>query len=132
MAERSRLCCFRSGSGLGGRIGDGRQYWSWVALEDVVGAFTFAVHDENVNGPMNVVAPHPARVSDFVHALGDVLHRPTLLPLPAFAVKLLLGEMGETLLLDSANVIPTKLEAAGYKFVHPDLSGALQAALERN
>jgi uncharacterized protein len=118
--------------GLGGRIGDGRQYWSWVTLEDVVGAFTLAVHDEHVNGPMNVVAPQPARVADFVHTLGDVLHRPTLLPLPVFAVKLLLGEMGETLLLDSANVIPTKLEAAGYKFVHPDLSGALQAALERN
>ncbi len=115
--------------GLGGRIGDGRQYWSWVALEDVVGAFAFALHNQNVSGPVNVVAPHPTRVSDFVHALGDVLHRPTMLPLPAFAVKLLLGEMGQTLLLDSANVIPTKLEATGYKFIHPDLKGALKAAL---
>jgi hypothetical protein len=115
--------------GLGGRIGNGRQYWSWIALEDVVGAFAFAVHDERVSGPVNVVAPHPARVSDFVHALGEVLHRPTMLPLPTVAVKLLLGEMGETLLLDSAKVIPTKLETTGYKFVHPDLGGALHSSL---
>ena len=118
--------------GLGGRIGDGRQYWSWITLEDVVGAFAFALHDENVSGPVNVVAPHPARVSDFVHALGDVLHRPTLLPLPAFAVSILLGEMGETLLLDSAKVLPAKLEAAGYRFIQPNLQAALQAALRRD
>lgn len=118
--------------GLGGRIGDGRQYWSWIALEDVVGAFAFAVHDEHVSGPVNVVAPQPARVSDFVRTLGDVLHRPTMLPLPAFAVRVLLGEMGETLLLDSAKVLPTKLEAAGYKFIRPELEGALRVALERN
>jgi uncharacterized protein (TIGR01777 family) len=118
--------------GLGGRIGNGRQYWSWVALDDVVGGFVFALHDEHVSGPVNVVAPQPARVSDFVHTLGDVLHRPTIVPLPAFAVRMLLGEMGETLLLDSAKVMPTKLETAGYKFIHPDLSGALQAALEGN
>jgi hypothetical protein len=115
--------------GLGGRIGNGRQYWSWIALEDVVGAFAFAVHDERVSGPVNVVAPHPARVSDFVHALGEALYRPTMLPLPTVAVKLLLGEMGETLLLDSAKVIPTKLETTGYKFVYPDLGGALHSSL---
>lgn len=116
--------------GLGGRIGSGRQYWSWVALDDVVGAFAFALHNENVSGPVNVVAPQPARVSDFVHTLGDVLHRPTMLLLPAFAVKLLLGEMGETLLLDSAKVMPTKLEAANYEFTYSDLPGALRAALD--
>ncbi len=118
--------------GLGGRIGDGRQYWSWIALEDLVGAFVFALHDKNVSGPVNVVAPHPVRVSDFVHELGDVLHRPAMLPLPALAVKLLLGEMGETLLLDSAKVMPTKLEAADYRFTYPDLHGALAAALGGN
>ena len=118
--------------GLGGRIGDGRQYWSWVALEDVVGAFAFALHNENVSGPVNVVAPHPARVSDFVHEIGEVLHRPTMLPLPAFAVRMLLGKMGETLLLDSAKALPTKLESAGYKFIHPDLRGALETALRRD
>ena len=118
--------------GLGGRIGSGRQYWSWVALEDVVGAFAFALHNESVNGPVNVVAPHPARVSEFVQTLGDVLHRPTLLPLPAFAVRMLLGEMGQTLLLDSANVLPAKLEAAGYGFIHPELKSALRAVLDRD
>ena len=116
--------------GLGGRIGNGRQYWSWIALDDVVGAFAFAVHNELLSGPVNVVAPQPSRVSDFVRTLGNLLHRPTMLPLPAFAVKLLLGEMGETLLLDSANVIPTKLEAAGYQFRHPDLRDALASALD--
>ena len=115
--------------GLGGRIGDGRQYWSWIALEDVVGAFAFALHNQNVSGPVNVVAPHAARVSDFVRALGEVLHRPTMLPLPAFAVRVMLGEMGKTLLLDSANVLPTELQASGYKFACPDLNGALQATL---
>jgi uncharacterized protein len=118
--------------GLGGRIGDGRQYWSWVALEDVVGAFNFALHNENLNGPVNVVAPQPARVSEFVGALGGVLHRPTMLPLPAFVVRTLLGEMGQALLLDSARVVPTKLESAGYKFGYPNSPGALRAALEAN
>lgn len=118
--------------GLGGRIGSGKQYWSWVALDDVVGAFAFALHNESVSGPVNAVAPHPARVSDFVQALGDVLHRPTMLPLPAFVVRMLLGEMGETLLLDSAKVMPTMLEAAGYTFSYPDLHDALTTALGGN
>ena len=115
--------------GLGGRIGDGRQFWSWVALEDVVGAFAFALHNENLSGPVNVVAPNPARVSDFVHVLGDVLHRPTILPLPAFAVRTLLGEMGETLLLGSARVAPGKLQETGYHLAFSELRAALQAAL---
>lgn len=115
--------------GLGGRIGNGRQYWSWVALDDVVEAFALALHQKNLSGPVNVVAPQPARLSDFVHTLGAVLHRPTVLPLPAFAVRLLLGEMGETLLLDSAKVLPKALEAAGYRFIYPELQSALKAAL---
>ena len=115
--------------GLGGRIGDGRQFWSWVELEDVVGAFAFALQNENLNGPVNVVAPSPARVSEFVRVLGDVLHRPTIFPLPAFFVRMLLGEMGETLLLGSARVKPEKLQAAGYRFAFPDLRAALETAL---
>ncbi len=115
--------------GLGGRIGSGRQFWSWVALEDVVGAFTFALHHENVRGPVNVVSPNSSRVSEFVHALGDVLHRPTIFPLPAFAVRALLGEMGQALLLDSARVVPEKLQAVGYQFAFSKLRPALQAAL---
>ena len=113
--------------GLGGRIGDGQQYWSWVTLEDVVGAFAFALQHENVSGPVNVVAPSPARVAEFVRALGHVLHRPTVFPLPAFAVRTLLGEMGQALLLDSARVMPMKLEATGYRFSYPDLLAALRS-----
>src|SRR6185369_3020294 len=101
----------------------------WVTLDDVVGAFAFVLHDENVDGPVNAVAPNPARVADFVRALGHVLHRPTMFPLPAFAVRTLLGEMGQAFLLDSARVTPVKLEGAGYMFTHPDLLVALQALL---
>jgi uncharacterized protein (TIGR01777 family) len=115
--------------GLGGRIGNGRQWWSWVALADVVGAFAFALSSESLSGPANAVAPNPARVGDFVHTLGDVLHRPTIFPLPTLAVRAILGEMGQSLLLDSARVIPEKLQRAGYRFEHPELRGGLQAAL---
>jgi len=115
--------------GLGGVIGSGNQWWSWVALEDVVGAFAFALENDSVNGPVNVVAPNPARVSDFVRTLGRVLHRPTLFPLPGFAVRTLLGEMGQSLLLDSARVVPQKLEQGAYRFEYIDLNSALRAAL---
>ncbi len=115
--------------GLGGRIGNGRQYWSWVALEDVVGAFAFAIQSDGLSGPVNVVSPNPATVSEFVRTLADVLHRPAMLPLPAFAVRALLGEMGQSLLLDSARVLPEKLQATGYRFAFSELRGALEAAL---
>ncbi len=131
MAEHCSRCCFPSGSGWGAASADGQQYWSWVTLEDVVGAFAFVLHHDRISGPVNVVAPNPARVAEFVRALGHVLHRPTIFPLPAFAVRTLLGEMGQALLLDSARVIPMKLEAAGYRFTHRDLLAALQAALNQ-
>lgn len=117
--------------GLGGRIGNGRQYWSWVALEDVIGAFTYALHKDSVSGPVNVVAPNPSRVSDFVSAVGHVLHRPAMLPLPAFAVRTLLGEMGQALLLDSAKIVPERLEEAGYEFRCPELSTTLARLVVR-
>jgi uncharacterized protein (TIGR01777 family) len=115
--------------GLGGRIGDGRQWWSWVALEDVTAAFAFAIRNDSLTGPVNVTAPEPARVEEFVRALGNVLHRPTLLPFPAFAVRTLLGDMGQRLLLDSARVVPQKLQAAGFTYLYPRLHEALTAAL---
>jgi uncharacterized protein (TIGR01777 family) len=117
--------------GLGGRIGSGRQFWSWVALEDVVGAFAFALHDESVRGPINVVSPNSSRVAEFVHTLGDVLHRPTFFALPAFAVRMLLGEMGQALLLDSARVVPEKLQTVGYRFAYAELQSALQTLFTR-
>ncbi len=124
----SMLLPFRLG--LGGRVGDGQQYWSWVSLDDVVGVILFALQNDSVCGPVNVVSPEPARNEDFVRALGEQLHRPTIFPLPALIVRTLFGEMGDTALLGSARVEPAKLKASGYQFRHPHLKDALRAALE--
>jgi uncharacterized protein (TIGR01777 family) len=126
-ALQAMLPAFRLG--LGGPVGDGRQYMSWIALDDVVGAFLFALTNEGLHGPVNAVAPQPVRNSEFVRVLGNSLHRPAFFPLPAFVVRTVFGEMGEALLLGSARVRPVKLEAAGYKYRHPELSEALQATL---
>jgi uncharacterized protein len=115
--------------GLGGRIGSGQQYWSWISLEDVVGVILFALQGDSLRGPVNVVSPEPACNADFVRALGEELHRPTILPLPAVAVRTLFGEMGDAALLGSARVEPAKLKLAGYPFRHPHLRDALRAAL---
>ncbi|HSE49542.1 MAG TPA: TIGR01777 family oxidoreductase [Terriglobales bacterium] len=115
--------------GLGGNIGSGRQYWSWVTLADVVAAFRFALATEALRGPVNVVAPEPARNADFTQALGKALHRPTIFPMPAFAARLALGEMAEALLLASQRVVPAKLAAAGFQPQHPRLDEALARIL---
>ena len=126
-ALKPMLLPFRMG--LGGKIGSGQQFWSWVALEDVVGAFVFALNHENVRGPVNAVGPAPVRNAEFVRALGEELHRPTIFPLPAWVVRAVFGEMGEEGILGSARVEPAKLKAAGYQFRHPQLRDALRAAL---
>ena len=105
--------------GAGGVIGDGRQYWSWIALEDVVRVIELAIALESLAGPVNAVTPAPVTNREFTRVLGRVLRRPTLVPLPAFAVRLLLGEMGQALLLDSARVLPRRLERASFRFRHP-------------
>ncbi|HTK94955.1 MAG TPA: TIGR01777 family oxidoreductase [Terriglobales bacterium] len=115
--------------GLGGKVGSGRQYWSWVALDDVVGAVRHALGNEALRGPLNVVAPQPARNAEFTQALGRALHRPTVFPMPAFAARLALGEMGEALLLSSQKVDATNLAASGYNFKYPQLEHALAAIL---
>jgi len=115
--------------GLGGRVGSGKQYWSWVSLDDVIGIILFALRNDNLRGPVNVVSPEPVRNEEFVRALGAQLHRPTIFPLPAFVVRTLLGEMGDAALLGSARVEPAKLKAAGYEFRHAKLKDALQAAV---
>lgn len=115
--------------GLGGRVGNGQQWWSWVSLDDVIGAMLFALHHD-LQGAVNVVGPLPVRNSDFVKALGRALHGPTIFPLPEFVIRGVMGEMGEELLLTSAKALPEKLQAAGYKFCHADLDDALRAALE--
>jgi uncharacterized protein len=115
--------------GVGGVIGSGRQYWSWIALTDVVRTIELALVVETLVGAVNAVAPSPVTNRELTRALGRALGRPTLVPFPAFAVRLLLGEMGRALLLDSARVLPRRLERAGFRFRHPDLDGALRAAL---
>jgi len=115
--------------GAGGVIGGGRQYWSWIAIDDVVGAIQHAITCEALNGPVNCVAPNPVTNREFTKTLGRVLGRPTLVPLPAFAARLALGEMADALLLASARVLPKRLQETGYKFRHPELESALLNAL---
>lgn len=114
--------------GLGGTIGSGRQWMSWIALEDVVRIVDFALENAQLSGAVNVVAPNPATNREFTDALGSVVRRPTFLPLPAFAVNLAFGEMGDALLLDSTRVAPKKLQDAGFLFKFPDLKAALEEA----
>jgi uncharacterized protein (TIGR01777 family) len=117
--------------GAGGRIGNGRQYWSWLSLDDVLGAIHHALITDSLAGPVNAVAPQPATNAELTAALGSVLRRPTLLPMPAAAIKTLLGEMAEELLLSSARVIPQKLLHSGYCFRHAELAAALRHMLGR-
>lgn len=115
--------------GAGGRIGSGRQYWSWVALSDVVGAIRHAIVTATLAGPVNVVSPQPVTNAEFTKVLARVVHRPALFPMPAAAARLALGEMADELLLASARVLPRKLESSGYRFLFSDLETALRDAL---
>jgi uncharacterized protein len=115
--------------GAGGRIGSGRQYMSWIALDDVVGAIHHTLLTESLRGPVNVVTPRPVTNLDFTRTLGRVLRRPTIAPLPGFMARLLLGEMADELLLSSSRVEPTRLLATHYPFRFPDLEGALRHLL---
>lgn len=117
--------------GLGGRVGSGLQYMSWISLDDAVGILLAAVESDRLTGPVNAVAPEPVTNREFTRILGKVLNRPTLLPMPAFAVRLLFGEMGESLLLGSVRVRPGRLEAAGHPFQYPELAPALRHLLGR-
>jgi hypothetical protein len=115
--------------GLGGVIGSGEQYMSWVTLDDVVGAIHHALITETLHGPVNVTAPQPVTNREFTAALGRALGRPTWLPLPAGVVRLALGEMADELLLSSARVEPRRLQETQYPFRHPELAGALRHIL---
>jgi uncharacterized protein (TIGR01777 family) len=126
-ALKAMLPAFRLG--LGGPVGDGRQYWSWVALDDLVNIFLFALTKNQLRGPVNAVAPNPACNAEFTGTLARVLHRPAIFPLPAFVVKTIFGQMGQSLLLASARVEPAKLESAGYRFRYPMLADALRNVL---
>lgn len=115
--------------GAGGIVGDGRQFWSWILLADLVRSILYCVETPALAGPVNAVSPNPMTNSDFTKTLASVLHRPALIPMPAFAAKLALGEMADHLLLCSARVTPQRLVDAGFEFTCPELEPALQAAL---
>ena len=115
--------------GLGGKVGSGNQYWSWIALDDVAGAIEHCLTNEDINGPVNATAPHPCTNTEFTKVLGKVLSRPTVFPMPKFALRLALGEMADDLLLASARVLPERLEQTGYEFRFPDLEPALKHLL---
>jgi len=112
--------------GLGGKIGAGKQYISWVAIEDAVAVIKRVLNDESIRGPLNVVSPKPVTNERFTRALGEVLSRPTVMAVPAFAARLAFGEMADEMLLVSQKVIPKKLQAAGFQFEYSDLETALQ------
>jgi uncharacterized protein (TIGR01777 family) len=117
--------------GLGGRLGKGDQWWSWISLDDEVGAIAHLL-DHEIEGPVNLTGPGPVTNAEFTSTLGAVLHRPTLLPTPSFGPRLLLGgELADTLLYESKRVLPAKLTASGYRFRHPTLEAALRAVLDK-
>jgi uncharacterized protein (TIGR01777 family) len=117
-------------AGLGGRLGSGRQYMSWIALEDLVHAVHVAIEDASWAGPYNATAPRPVTNLEFTAALGRAVGRPTLLPAPAFALRLVFGrEMAQELLLGGQRAVPARLQQSGFRFQYPELEGALRAAL---
>jgi uncharacterized protein (TIGR01777 family) len=127
--------------GAGGKLGSGKQWMSWIALEDVVGIIRLALEGPSakdavnvapLRGAVNVVSPQPVQNAAFTNVLAKVMHRPALFPAPAFALRLALGEMADALLLSSQRVLPKSIEKFGYRFLHPDLSSALAKVLAKN
>jgi uncharacterized protein (TIGR01777 family) len=116
--------------GLGGRMGSGRQYWPWISLDDVIGSIRHLLTSD-VAGPVNLTGPDPVTNADFTKELGRQLHRPTVLPVPAFALKLALGEFGRSSVAGGQRALPVRLQGSGYEFTHTDLTSALRAALSR-
>lgn len=117
--------------GLGGRLGNGKQWMSWIAIDDVLASILFIMNDRRIQGPVNLVAPYPVTNSTFTKILGNVLHRLAILPVPAIGLKLLLGkELAQELLLSSTRVEPSRLILEGYSFLYPELEMALRNILE--
>jgi uncharacterized protein len=126
-ALEQMLPIFRAG--LGGRLGSGLQWISWVALPDVIRVIEFVLQSRNISGPVNVVAPNPVTNLEFTRSLARALRRPAVLPVPAFALRLAFGEMAEATILQSERVVPARLSAAGFDFEYPKLDAALRAIL---
>ncbi|CAN5795186.1 hypothetical protein BH23GEM6_BH23GEM6_02070 [soil metagenome] len=117
--------------GVGGRLGSGRQWMSWISLDDVIRVIRFALSNDQISGPINAVAPEQVTNADFTQVLGSVLNRPTIFQVPAPALRLAFGEMAEGTLLVSQRAVPARLQAAGFDFSQPRLEEALRAALQR-
>ncbi|MEP6945384.1 MAG: TIGR01777 family oxidoreductase [Acidobacteriota bacterium] len=116
--------------GVGGVVGSGKQWMSWIALDDEIAIINFAIENENIRGAINAVAPNPVTNEEFTKTLGEVLYRPTFLPLPQFAVSMIFGEMGDALLLASTKVLPKRLMDAGFEFKYPNLKAAIEHAVK--
>jgi uncharacterized protein len=123
---RRQLPAFKLG--LGGPLGGGEQWWSWIHVDDLTGLIIFAITTPDVHGPVNAVAPQAVRQKDFAHALGRVLGRPTVLPTPGFALKLAMGE-SSAIALGGQHVVPAAATTAGFQFRHPDIDSALRTEL---
>ena len=116
--------------GVGGTVGSGEQWMSWIAIDDLVRIFHFVLENDAVDDAVNATAPNPSKNKDFTNTFGEVLNRPTIMPIPAFAIKALYGEMGQRLLLEGQKVLPEKLSDAGFEFKFPNLKEALAHILE--
>lgn len=116
--------------GVGGVIGSGKQWMSWISLDDHIAAIKYALENDNVRGAVNSTSPNPVTNEEFTATLGEVLYRPTFIPLPEFAVSMLLGEMGDALLLASTKVLPKRLDDAGFEFKFPHLKEAIEDAVK--
>ena len=116
---------------VGGKLGSGKQWMPWISLQDALAVLRFALEKNDVRGAVNAVAPQPLQNADFTKLLARAMHRPALFPAPAFALRLLLGEMAGALLLSSQRAIPEKLQRLGFRFQHADLASALAAILAR-
>jgi uncharacterized protein (TIGR01777 family) len=112
--------------GMGGKVGSGKQFISWVSLDDSVNAVKLAINDQEIRGPLNIVSPNPVTNEEFTRTLGHVLNRPTALAVPAFAARLAFGEMADEMLLSSQKVLPKKLTAAGFHFQYTELEAAVR------
>jgi uncharacterized protein (TIGR01777 family) len=129
-ALKSMLLPFKLG--VGGKVGSGKQYFSWMVLDDIVSAMKFVLENDSLCGPVNLVSPHAVTNYEFTNTLGKVLSRPTIFPMPAFAARLALGEMADGLLLASTRVVPTKLKEAGFQCAYPQLEPALRHLLRKD
>lgn len=115
--------------GVGGVVGSGKQWMSWISLDDHIAVINYVIENDNIRGAVNAVSPHPVTNEEFTKTLGEALSRPTFIPLPEFAVSMLMGEMGDALLLTSTKVMPNRLLDAGFEFKLPDLKSAIETAV---